>query len=43
MIPLVVASERGAAQTTYVTAYVVLYDHVVARKLVSRMFWKVQP
>ena len=43
MIPPVVASERGIAQTIHVTAWVGLQDHAVARKLVSRMFWKVQP
>ena len=43
MIPLVVASERGLAQTNVVTAILGLQDHDVARNLVRRTLWKMGP
>ena len=43
MIPLVVASERGLAQTMDVTASMGLWDHDVARHLTNGILWKEEP
>ena len=43
MIPPVVASERGRAQTVHVTAWTGLQDRVVARNFARRTIWKVRP
>ena len=43
MIPPVVASDRGRAQTTEVPASVGLSDGAVARKMMTGVLWKVHP